>query len=187
MKEEWRDIEGYSGLYQVSNCGRVKSVERTVRTGRGYRIVPEKILKGIDNNVGYLYVNLYKDGKVKKYSIHRLVATTFIENPNNLPVINHKDENKENNCSSNLEWCSVSYNNNYNGRAKRVAEKLSKPVYSINKESGLITYWESINDASRQLNINKGGISACCRGKCHSYGGYIWRYIDDKEACNEQE
>ena len=111
MNEEWRDIKGYEGLYQVSNLGRVRSFYNN----KG------KILKGTPDKDGYLRVALYKNGP-KKYGIHQLVAKMFIPNPNNLPAINHKDENKQNNTTENLEWCTIAYNNSYGDRLKKVSK-----------------------------------------------------------------
>ena len=176
MKGEiWKDIEGYEGLYQVSNMGRVKSLNYR-RTGK------EEILEGLKNTWGYLYVQLSKDGKVKQCRINRLVAQAFLPNPDNLPIINHKDEDKCNNHMDNLEWCSHSYNNTYNDRAKKAGKKLSKPVFSVDKESGLIMYWESIIEAERCTGIDKGNITRCCKGKKYkSAGGHIWFYADDDD------
>ena len=188
MKEIWKPVRNYEGLYEVSNMGRVKSLERTVRIGRGYRIVPEKILKAEKNNHGYLQLHLYREGKRKLCRIHRLVAIAFLENHNNLPEVNHKDENKQNNCVENLEWCSRSYNNTYNDKAKKAGKKISKPVYSIDKESGLITYWESAKVAGRILGIDSSHITRCCKGKIKSIGGFYWHYASDsEEVANEQE
>ena len=184
MKEIWKDIEGYEGLYQVSNMGRVKSLKRTIWCGLNggcYRTVPEKIRKGVDNGNGYLQVQLSKDGKVKQCRINRLVAQAFISNPDNLPCINHKDENKYNNCMDNLEWCSHSYNNTYNDRAKKAGKKLSKPVFSVDKESGLIMFWESIKEAENCTGIGHGSISSCCQGKLNSAGGHYWFYADNDD------
>ena len=126
MREEWRPVIGYEGLYEVSNMGRVKSLKRTVWDNRGYyRTVPERILKPVDKGMGYLYVLLWKDGKGKNCRINRLVAIAFIPNPYNLPEVNHIDQNKENNCVSNLEFCSSKYNCNFGDRNKRIAEKLT--------------------------------------------------------------
>lgn len=111
--EIWRDIKDYEGLYQVSNLGRVKSL----KYGK------EKILKGYKYRGGYLRVDLYKERKVKHFPIHRLVASAFINNPNNLPQVNHKDEDKTNNCAENLEYCDSSYNTNFGTRNERIAEK----------------------------------------------------------------
>ena len=115
MNEEWRDIEGYEGLYQVSNLGRVKSFNY-----RGHKGCIG-ILKGTPDKDGYLRVVLFKNGR-KDYRVHQLVAKMFIPNPENLQVINHKDENKQNNTAENLEWCTVAYNNSYGDRLKKVSE-----------------------------------------------------------------
>ena len=171
MKEEWRDIEGFEGKYMVSNLGRVKSLNYH-RTGK------EGILEGVDYGEGYLYVNLCKDGKGKQCRINRLVAQAFLENPDNLPEVNHKDENKQNNCVQNLEWCDRAYNNNYGTRT----EKTCKPVFSVDKESGLITYWESIREAENCTGISKGNICDCLKGRQKSAGNHIWFYADDEDA-----
>ena len=125
MKEEiWKDIEGYEGYYQISNMGRVKSLERTVRCNRGYRTVPEKILEGSKNTYGYLQVELCQEAKKNYCTIHRLVAQAFLDNSEGYKEINHKDEDKTNNCVENLEWCDRSYNTNYGTRNQRAGEKL---------------------------------------------------------------
>ncbi len=192
MREEWKDIEGYEGLYQVSNTGKVKSLERTVWNSRGfYRTVQERILKPYDNGKDYLRVELFKEGKGKTYLVHQLVSQAFIPNPNNLPIINHKNEIKSDNRVSNLEWCDYSYNNTYNGKAKKagkkVAEKRKKPVISVDKESGLIMFWESTKEASMQLNISTGGICDCLKGRQKSAGGFYWHYASDsEEVANEK-
>ena len=179
--EEWRDIKGFEGKYMVSNMGRVKSLNYR-RTGK------EGIMKGVADGHGYLYVKLCKDGKDKKCWINRLVAQAFLENPNNLPEVNHKDEDKTNNCVENLEYCSKSYNINYGTRnkkaGKRISEKntnnpkLSKPVIGINKVSGLILEFPSAMEAERCTGINNGNITKCCKGKVNSAGGHIWFYAD---------
>ena len=180
MEEVWKDIEGFEGLYQVSNLGRVKSLERTVwNKGRGcYRIVAEKILKAGDNGHGYLHVSLSKDGKSKTCRVNRLVAMAFIPNPDNLPEVNHKNEDKTNNRVENLEWCSKLYNINYGTGIKRRAEKQSKPIIGINKVSGLILEFPSISEASKQTGISLGGICECCTSKRNSIKGYYWFYAE---------
>lgn len=107
MREVWRDINGYEGLYQVSNLGRVKRLERIVRNNvyGGMRIVDEKILSATDNGHGYKIIGLRKDGRRKNHYVHRLVATAFIDNPHDFHYVNHLDRDRANNIADNLEWC----------------------------------------------------------------------------------
>ena len=178
-KEIWKDIEGFEGLYQVSNMNNIKSLERTVWDNRGYyRTVHERILKARKNNNDYLQVNLWKDGKAKKYLVHQLVATAFCENPEGYTEVNHINEDKADCRAENLEWCSRSYNLSYNGRAKKVAEKKSKPVIAIHKINGLILKFPSAHEAERQLGIAQNHICACCKGRLKSIGGFYWYYAD---------
>ena len=156
--EEWRDIKDFESLYQVSNYGRVKN--------NNYHI-----MRFGYNKKGYLQVCLVKNGKKYTKRIHRLVAIAFIPNPDNLPQVNHKDENKNNNCVSNLEWCNVSYNIDYS---------LSKPIIQYDIYGNFIKRWKSINDACRNLNYATTFISRCCSGKCKSAYNYVWKY-DKKE------
>ena len=171
MKEIWRDIKGYEGKYMVSNLGRVKSLNYS-NTGK------EGILNARDNGKGYLRVILWKDGKDKKYRINRLVAQAFIPNPDNLPEVNHKDEDKTNNRVDNLEWCSRQYNIEYSQ---------GKAVIGINKVSGLIAEFPSASEASRQTGINSRNICACLKGRQKSTGGFYWHYSESEEVANEQE
>lgn len=160
--EIWKDIAGYEGKYQVSNRGRVKSLNYN-RTGQ------ERILKVGNVGNGYLGVILYKNGKIKRCKIHRLVTTAFIPNPDNLPEVNHKDKNKTNNCVDNLEWCTTQYNIDYSK---------SKQVIGIHKVTGLILEFSSTMEAERITNIPNGNISKCCKGRRKSAGGYIWMYTE---------
>lgn len=164
MKEIWRDIEGYEG-YQVSSLGRVKLLDYR-QTGK------ERIMKA-GNKKGYLRIGLCKDGKQKFYRVHRLVATAFIPNPDNLPQVNHKDENKTNNRVENLEWCSAEYNSNYGTRTKRSVEKRKKQVLCI--ETGKI--YSSAVQIDIELGLSKGNISKVCLGKHKTCGGFHWCYI----------
>ena len=124
-------------------------------------------------NRGYQTVTLCKNSKLKSHHIHRLVAEAFLDNPKNLPQVNHKDENKLNNCVDNLEWCTPSYNNNYGERNNKMAAKLSKPVICI--ETG-ITY-SGIHEAARQTGMDYRNIHACCSGRYKTTGGYHWEYV----------
>ena len=189
MREEWRPVVGYEGLYEVSNMGRVKSLERTVWDNRGYyKTVHERILKPNKDSNGYLQVPLCKDGKRKNCLVHQLVVTAFCENPMGYTEVNHIDEDKTNNCAKNLEYCSRSYNLTYNGRAKKVGKKsaekrrndpkMSKPVIGIDRVTGLILEFPSMQEATRQLRINQGNLCSCLKGKLKSCGGFQWYYSD---------
>lgn len=190
--EEWRDVHGYEGRYQVSNIGRVRSVDRLVRiVGNNYRPVRGKILSIGKYPNGYSMVNFTDGkGKVSTKLVHRLVADAFIPNPNNFPQVNHKDENINNNNVDNLEWCTPKYNANYGTRNARCLEKnkrFFKAVYQIDKDCGMIIrYWENISEASRALGINDSQIGRVCRKekRNNTAGGYVWRYATeyDKEV-----
>lgn len=167
-KEIWKDILGYEGLYQVSNFGRVKSL----------KFGKERILKLTKDKDGYLIVNLYKNNKSKTFKVHRLVAEAFIPNPDNLPQVNHKDEDKSNNIVSNLEWCDVKYNQNYGTRNKRIGKsntngKRSKTVLQYTLDGKFVREWESYRECKRN---GFNHVSECCRGKLKSCEGFIWLY-----------
>lgn len=186
MKEVWKDVYGYIGIYMVSNTGKIKALPKVspIYNG-GYCIHDEIILKGNPIGKGYLQVKLHKNGKGECKLIHKIVAEHFIDNPNNLPFVNHKDENKQNNCSNNLEWCTQKYNTNYGtANARRVAsrdyfvlaQKLSKPICMYSKQGEFIKRFCSAIGASRETGINKGNLTECANGKRKSAGGYIWKY-----------
>ena len=127
MEEEWKDITNFEGLYQVSNLGRVKSLPKVGSGGHNGIILSQSKDKD-----GYLLVYLYANRKKVACKVHRLVAKAFIPNPNNFPQVNHKDEIKDNNCFTNLEWCSPSYNNSYGkGNINRANSKKSFLFYSL--------------------------------------------------------
>lgn len=127
LTEVWKDIKGYEGIYQVSNMGNVKRLDCSVFVkGKGYRHLKARNTKQHLDHHGYKKVHLWKNNKDKPFFVHRLVAMAFLDNPNNYPQINHKDENKENNEITNLEWCTVAYNNNYGTKIERVRESLKK-------------------------------------------------------------
>lgn len=179
-KEIWRNISGCPG-YQVSSIGRVKSMERKVKKWNGYRTVRERILKPGKNRGGYLIVFLYKEEKRKTMLLHRLVADAFLPNPNNLPQVNHKDENPLNNNVENLEFCDAKYNSNFGTRTERIAKALtgvyntknSKAVMQI--ETGKI--FPSTMEVQRQLGFDNDKISKCCNGKLKSAYKYHWKYV----------
>ena len=141
--EEWRDVKGYEGLYQVSNEGRVKSLKRYRKNKAGcVAKIQEKLIKPHLNHRGYCQAPLCKDSVVRMFAVHRLVAKAFLPNPDNLPQVNHKDEDKENNFvfinedgsvnleKSNLEWCTNEYNSRYGTRGQRIGDKLRGVQFS---------------------------------------------------------
>lgn len=194
--EIWKPIAGYEGLYEVSNLGRVKSIERyteykncksTHRIGIKSK-VNGRVVKGLIC-CGYHYVGLAKEGVRKNYRVHRLVAMTFIPNPNNLPIINHKDENRLNNSVDNLEWCTQKYNANYGNARKKLSESLTKnrgvKVVQKNREGQVIAEYKSIIEASRATGIPDENINKVVHKKYDKQrngkyykrttaGGYIW-------------
>ena len=156
--EHWKPIAGYEGLYEVSDLGRVKSLWH----GK------EMILKPHNSGSGYLKVTLCKDGNTKQLFVHRIVAKAFIQNPNNLATINHKDEVKTNNVASNLEWMSQADNKRYSA---------NKSVQMFDKSTcELLATFPSLSEAERVTGISNGNISNCCLGDRKSAGGYIWKY-----------
>lgn len=159
MIEIWKDIPNYENLYQISNLGRIKSLQNY----RKYNILTPRIKKG------YYTIGLRKNGKRKWYLIHRLVAKTFIPNNDNLPQVNHIDENKLNNRVNNLEWCNASYNNNYGTRQERVSNtnKLRKEVYKYDKEGNLLAKYHSVKEASIKNKCSISTISEYCRNILH--------------------
>ena len=176
MEEIWKDIEGYEGLYEVSSYGRVKSLGQFVNHNYGgYAYRKGRILKPANNGQGYLQVVLYKNGYKKTFKVHRLVAEAFLDNPDNLPCVNHRDENPLNNIVSNLEWCTVKYNVNYGTGLKRMSEKLSKPVLQYTLDGELIKEWSSARECDKN-GFCYQHISACCRGQLKQHKGFIWRY-----------
>lgn len=176
-REIWKDIKGYEGLYQVSNYGRVKSLPRN------NTIKQPRILKNGYSHKGYCIVALSKNNNRRSYRVHRLVAQAFIPNPNNLPEVNHIDENKLNNNINNLEWCDSKYNNTYGNRIGIASMKCSKPVSMFDKEGKYIRTYKSCTEASKETDISMCHISSCCLNRYgrKTAGGYIWKY--ESEVC----
>lgn len=186
--EEWRDILGFEGAYQVSNLGRVRSLDRDIHyINNGTPAVLHKkgiILKQTPDVDGYLRVGVICEGRSKNFGVHRLVAQAFIPNPDNLPCVNHKDYDKTNNCVSNLEWCTVEYNNHYSENEERrphsiyenretVKKKLSQPVRCI--ETGQIFY--SMIEAERQLGLWSAAVLTSIRTGCKIHGKYTFEKV----------
>lgn len=180
--EVWKDVVGFEGLYRVSNTGLVKTVPRIDSLGRNVR---EIVLKTRHNNRGYVQVHLYKDGKGYMQLLHRVVATAFLPNPTNLPQINHKDEDKDNNALSNLEWCTNLYNRRYGTGYQRSCEKHdykkigmrnAKSVRQLSLSGDLIAEYASSMLASKATGISPQQIRNCCNGYCKTAGNYLWQH-----------
>lgn len=160
-KEIWKDCKGYEGLYQVSNIGRVWNVKE------------QRYLKGGLKQNGYCRVTLRcRNGKQKTENIHRLVALAFLPNPDNLPCVNHKDENKQNNHIDNLEWCSYAYNNSYGTRTARAAETKKYKITVYDKEDNVVGYYDGSVAAAQALGVSKTTISNWANGRTKSKDGY---------------
>ena len=192
MEEQWKtavyDGEIYEGLYKVSNFGRILSLDYK-RSGKAELRTP------VETKNGYLKVGFSKNGEYKECYVHRIVAETFLENPENLPEVNHKDEDKTNNFvflnedgsvdkeKSNLEWKNHRDNCNHGTRNERSAKtrtngKLSKRVLQFTLDGEFVREWESTMECGRN-GFNHGAVAACCRGEKPQYKGFIWKYKED--------
>lgn len=180
MTEEWRPVVGYEGYYEVSSLGRVRSVERGVVNCNGVcRVRKSKIMKTRVSNRGREGLGLNKNKCQTYQSVHRLVAMAFLPNPDNLPEVNHKDENPLNNRVDNLEWCTSDYNRHYGTRSERASQKRWVPVIGIDKDGNEYRF-ASMLEAAEKTRANKNTISKCCIGapSYHTAGGYRWRYAE---------
>ena len=183
MIEIWKNIPNYENLYQVSNLGNVRSLNHIRNNGKNKKCLQKgKTLKPAIQKSDYKFVVLSKNGKTKGYRVHRLVAQTFIPNPNNLPCVNHKDENRQNNNVSNLEWCTIAYNNNYGTKKerqqKKMKEKKGRIVNQYDLNGNFIKQWKCLMDIERGLNKKRGAaiVWACCNKKTKTAYGYRWEY-----------
>ena len=185
MKEVWKDIKGYEGLYQVSNLGRVKSLDRIVYQKNSFGNIQKNIYKGkilslFEDKDGYLRVNLKKDKKMKQYGVHVLVANTFLninkfkymeyEDLSKIDInrlqINHKNENKKDNCIDNLEFCTVAYNTNYGSREQKIIQ--------LDLSGKIIKVRDSRKKASKELHISRNTINEILRGYRQDINGYTF-------------
>ena len=166
ITEVWRPVKGFEGRYEVSNYGRIKSLNYC---NRGY----EKILSPSKDHYGYLFISLGRGGRNKK--VHRLVAEAFLPNPNNLPEVNHKDENRANNAVWNLEWCDRKYNMNYGTCREKIGRNREIPIIQSDLEGNFIRRWKSISEAKRS-GYSKWCIICCCKNIYSQHSGYKWSY-----------
>lgn len=193
MEEIWKDIKGYERMYQISNYGRIKSLSRFINSCKQYSSIgyysKEKIKKQSVSKTGYYICTLCKNGKTRTFKVHRLIAEAFIDNPNNLPIINHKDGNKLNNSIDNLEWCDYSYNNKEAYR-QGLRERNLKWIVECNKRkrkkvnqydlnNNFIKQYESIHEAESQTKAHHINIIKVCKGQRITAGGYKWEYAEE--------
>lgn len=172
MKEEWRDIIGYEGRYQVSNLGRVRSLPSEFKGMhlKGY------ITNGYVDSIGYMHVTL----SGKSYKVHRLVAKAFIDNPNNYPCVNHIDEDKTNNRTDNLEWCTYKHNANHGTRNARIAKNESIPIIQYDLDGNEVRRWDSATSAARFFGVRRWTITGCLKGRQHTSCGFKWGYANEQ-------
>lgn len=165
----WKPVNGYEGIYEVSNFGDI----RNVATGR---ILKQKVERN-----GYVRVHLSKDGIAKSLLLHRIVAEAFLENPHNFCTINHIDENKQNNSFSNLEWCDMSYQNRYGIGALKRNKAKERAVIQMDMSGKYVKTWGSIKSAADALGLNPSTIVCVCKGKRRykSTGGHKFRYAEE--------
>lgn len=182
IEEIWKDVVGYEGLYQVSNLGRVKSVQRYYNVNGGVALRKEKILKEKDA-FKYKRVGLWKDSIQKFMFVHRIVAMAFIPNPYNYPEINHKDEIPANNRADNLEWCTAKYNCNYRNHGKNVSAArrgngYSRKIAMVDNNGNVIKTFDAIIDAANEIGARKTDVCSVCRSRQKSVRGFKFKYID---------
>lgn len=180
-------VVGYEGYYEVDQFGRVFSLDRVVTIVDGDRTY-EKPLSGKQmkqhmHSGGYKVVALTKDGKSKNIFVHRIVAEAFLPNPDNLPMVNHKDEDKTNNFLENLEWCTAAYNRTYGKAVERHAKKLRgresekrKAVIQRGLDGSFMDWHESVTKAAEKMNGSTTAISKACKGERKTAYGYLWEY-----------
>ena len=187
MEEQWRtavyDGEIYEGLYKVSNWGRILSLDYN-HTGK------PKLRKPAEDKDGYLKVGLSKNGEMKWCFVHRLVAQTFLPNPENKPCINHKIEGKKgkkinmvifnedgtiNKEKTTIEWVTAKENNDYGTRTERIAKARSKPVLQLSLSGELIKEWPSVSECGRN-GFNQSSVCQCCQGKRKTHKGFRFMY-----------
>lgn len=176
--EIWKEIPGYKGLYEVSNYGQIKSIERLEKCGNKTRIRKARILKQSLRR-GYLFVSLCKNGRKENVVIHRIVSLLFIPNPNNMSEVDHIDGNKINNKVSNLRWVTAKQNSNNLKAPNTIGKKLNKggkAVLQFDLSGNFIKEWVTAMEVERSLGFGRSSISNCCNGVLKTAFGFKWEY-----------
>lgn len=169
--KDFYPIPGYEGLYSIDKVGNIYSHYR------------DRLLSPKTDKDGYKVVTMRRDGIAKSYRVHRLVAITFIPNPNDYPVVNHINEIKDDNRVSNLEWCTVEYNDNYGSRNFKMSNtKQTKPVLQLDCNGNILAQYRGVKEAMRLTGVNRNSIRDVIRGDRATAGGYVWRYKEAKNA-----
>lgn len=199
MREEWRDVVGLEGMYQVSNYGNVRSVDRFVNNKSNTKTkIKGVVMKLQENHKGYMAIVLHKNNVPISKLVHRLVAEAFLENTNNLPQVNHIDTDKKNNRVDNLEWVSNydnmqhavkngCYKHAFTEKTKLAVQKnlnyarkaRIRSVRQYDNEGNLVNEFESIADAERKTGVNNSKITMCCKHRRNHAGGYVWKYVEE--------
>ena len=190
--ENWKTIPETDGLYSVSDFGNVRRNEHYTnvkpniqKKGETVAFYKTKLISTYKDSTGYLVVSVRdKNGNIYRKKVHRLVAEAFIPNPNNLPVVNHKDEDKTNNRIDNLEWCTSKENANHGTRNSRIQKALSNRVAQYTVDGQLIKVWNSMSEAAKHFGASTTTyIRRVCQGSFgrKTYKGYVWKYVDDKQ------
>lgn len=185
MKEIWKDINGYEGLYQVSNMGRVKSIGRYITFDNGWSneakmYIHGGILEISKQSQGYSQVSLCKKGRRITKRLNRLVAIAFLPNPYNKPQVNHIDGNKSNNCANNLEWV-TDIENKKHAKEHGLLRPYKRSVIKMDLAGNILEVYESGNDAAIKNNLSRAAICHACKGKAKTSGGFRWRYKDERK------
>ncbi len=177
--EIWKAVKGYEGIYEVSNFGRIRSLDKeiTFKDGRRRKFYGRILRTNTLNNSGYVTVGLHDHGHQISYLLHRVVAEAFVENPNNYSEVNHIDQNKMNNSSDNLEWCTHKENVNHGDEIERGSQKQRKSFRQLDMDGNVIKLWSGFKKMQRETGYQRKSVYECCTGKRDSYKGFRWEYV----------
>ena len=185
QKTIWKTYPGIPFL-QANQFGEIRTIDRYVETKRGTRFIKGRILKQQRNKHGYMFIGFGVNGKRVQLLVHRIVATCFIPNPDNLPEVNHKDNDRTNNSLDNLEWCTKKHNESYKKNfGTTSAQVLGHPVYAVDLKTDKVLRFKTQSEAARQLGVDQGSIAKAVKGQRNTVGGY-W-FTEDKSEITEEK